>query len=82
LVGLGPGVLLEVFVFVGAPEGEKGQFLALVEQLAHPEVSPETRLDLAMQIRNVLTGNGASFLVGTSPCSEKLLLEDSPPVYA
>jgi hypothetical protein len=66
---------------VKPPESEKGQLLALVEQLAQPEVSPETRLELAMQIRNVLTGNGAAFLVGPSPCSEKRLLEDSPPVY-
>ena len=64
------------------PESEKGQLLALVEQLAQPEVSPETRMDLAMQIRNVLTGNGAAFLAGPSPFSEKQLLEDSPPVFA
>jgi hypothetical protein len=64
------------------PESEKGQLLALVEQLAQPEVSPETRLELAMQIRNVLTGNGTTYLAAPAPCSERQLLEDSPPVYA
>ena len=63
-------------------ESGKGQLLALVEQLAQPEVSPETRLDLAMQIRNVLTGNRAAYLVAPAPCSERQLLEDSPPVSA
>jgi integrase len=63
-------------------ESEKGQLLALVEQLAQPEVSPETRLELAMQIRNVLTGSGTAYLAAPTPCSEKQLFEDSPPVYA
>jgi hypothetical protein len=63
-------------------ESEKGQLLALVERLAQPEVSPETRLDLAAQILNVPTGNGAPFLIGPLPCSERQVLENSPSVYA
>ena len=60
---------------------EKGQILALTEKLAEPELSIETRLVIAAQIRLVLLGEMKAFPIET-PVLEpdrSSLLDHSPP---
>jgi hypothetical protein len=40
-------------------EGERGQLLALAEQLFAPELTLDTRLEIAIQMRSLLNGHQA-----------------------
>ena len=62
-------------------EDEKEQILALAGQLTLPEVSRETRLEIAEQIRFVLVGKEIAFRDTSTLCYERLLLDHPPPLY-
>jgi hypothetical protein len=62
-------------------EGERELLLVLAEQLAQPEVSLETRLNLAAQIRLILTGNGFALQIVSMQNCERQLSDHSPPIY-
>ena len=61
-------------------ESELEQLLALAEQLAPPEISQEKHLDMAMQFKLVLIGNGPAYQVLPEPINELVLLEHPPPL--
>jgi len=60
-------------------ESELEQLFALAEQLAMPEISQEQRLDVAMQLKLVLSGNNLAYQVLPKPVHEMALLEHPPP---
>lgn len=61
-------------------ESELEQLLVLAEQLALPEISQKMRLDLVMQLKLVLIGNGLAYQVLPELVDEMALLEHSPPL--
>jgi len=59
---------------------ERSQILALARQLTEPELSLESRLELATQIRLVLMGNGMDFEMIPASCLERPQSDHPPPV--
>jgi len=62
-------------------EDERGRILALAERLAEPELSEETRLVIAAQIRLVLLGETRTFARQdpAAALNANTLLEHAPP---
>jgi hypothetical protein len=62
---------------------ERDQILALTEKLVEPELSAETRLGIAVQIRLVLLGETKDFedQIPVFPLYQQALLAHAPPGF-